>query len=132
MRLALIGPVLPFRGGIAQHTSALARALRVEVETHVVSFTRMYPRAIYPGKTDERIAGAQAEPAEFVLDAVDPRSWRRLVTRLERLRPDAAVAPWWTWFHAPMWAYLGKALRQRGSVVITYVMALLIRLKLDP
>jgi hypothetical protein len=43
-RIAIVGPVPPFRGGISQHTAMLARALATRAEVQVLSFTRQYPR----------------------------------------------------------------------------------------
>jgi hypothetical protein len=42
-RLALIGPLIPFRGGIAQYTTELHRALRTRCELQTISFSRQYP-----------------------------------------------------------------------------------------
>jgi hypothetical protein len=52
LRLGLVGPVLPYRGGIAQHTTMLHRTLRTRVPLETVSFRRQYPAWLYPGRTD--------------------------------------------------------------------------------
>ena len=52
MKVALVGPVYPYRGGIAHYTTMLARALAEKHETLVVSFRRQYPNWLYPGKSD--------------------------------------------------------------------------------
>ena len=49
-RLALIGPVLPYRGGIAQHTTMLHRALPDLCKHLTISFARQYPALIFPGR----------------------------------------------------------------------------------
>jgi hypothetical protein len=52
-RITLIGPVWPYRGGIALHTALAARALRQRGYTlQVISFRRQYPQWLYPGATD--------------------------------------------------------------------------------
>jgi hypothetical protein len=40
-RVLVIGPVLPFRGGVAQHTTLLARAIAVQCECHILSFDNL-------------------------------------------------------------------------------------------
>ena len=52
MKVALIGPVYPYRGGISHHTTMLARHLSAVSECRVISFKRQYPKRIYPGRTD--------------------------------------------------------------------------------
>ena len=53
MRLVLIGPVYPYRGGIAHYTTMLYRALQErEHQVLLVSFKRQYPRRLFPGSSD--------------------------------------------------------------------------------
>ena len=50
MRVALLGPAAPWRGGIAQHVDGLSEALRARGhETTILSFTRQYPGFLFPG-----------------------------------------------------------------------------------
>jgi len=54
MKYVLVGPVYPFRGGIAHYTTSLAQALTKRgLQFHVVSFRRQYPRWLFPGKSDQ-------------------------------------------------------------------------------
>ncbi len=53
MRIVLIGPVPPFRGGIAHYTSQLSLALVAEGhDLPLISFKRQYPRWLFPGESD--------------------------------------------------------------------------------
>ena len=50
MRVVLVGPTHPYTGGIAQHTTRLARELEGHGhETVVESWRAQYPKALYPG-----------------------------------------------------------------------------------
>ena len=51
MKIALVGPTYPLRGGIAQYTTLLCRALRARHEVGFFSLKRQYPRLLFPGKT---------------------------------------------------------------------------------
>ncbi|MGZ5428948.1 MAG: glycosyl transferase, partial [Thermoanaerobaculia bacterium] len=54
VRVALVGPVPPWRSGIADQTLRLARAMKaLGVEPRVFTFCRMYPGFLYPGKREE-------------------------------------------------------------------------------
>ena len=53
MRICVVGPTYPYRGGIAHYTTLLVRHLREAGHwTRLYSFTRQYPRWLFPGKTD--------------------------------------------------------------------------------
>ncbi|MGH8184611.1 MAG: hypothetical protein ACREPH_13220, partial [Rhodanobacteraceae bacterium] len=115
-RLALIGPVLPYRGGIAQYTSQLHRALARKCTLRTISYRRQYPALLYPGKSD-REPGHESfrEPGvEYVLDSLNPLTWRRAVRSIAANGCDLAVIDWWTLFWAPAIALMARGLRRRG------------------
>jgi hypothetical protein len=52
MKLTVVGPTHPFRGGISHYTSLLVRTLRRRHEVQFLSFSRQYPGWLYPGNND--------------------------------------------------------------------------------
>jgi len=121
-RIALIGPVLPFRGGIAQHTTMLHRALP-ELSRHLtISFTRQYPTLIFPGESDRDpdYEGYREPGVEYLIDSLNPLSWRRTVQHILAFNADIAVLPWWTAYWAPCFGYIARALRSKGLTVVFF------------
>lgn len=110
MRLALIGPVFPYRGGIAHYTTMLCRTLRAEGhEVLMVSLKRQYPQWLFPGGSDkdpskERI---EIEDAQYWIDSLNPITWVKAFWRIRSYCPDAIILQWWTTFWAPAWLVLG-------------------------
>ena len=52
MRLAIVGPLHPLRGGIALHGAEMAVAAHAAGhEVRVLSYARLYPSAVFPGRT---------------------------------------------------------------------------------
>jgi glycosyltransferase involved in cell wall biosynthesis len=119
VRVALVGPVYPYRGGIAHYTTMLARSLAERHETLVISFRRQYPNWLYPGKTDR---DPSREPlraeAEYLLDPLYPWTWWRTANRIASFGPDVVVLQWWTTFWAPAFGALSWLLRRRGLKVV--------------
>jgi glycosyltransferase involved in cell wall biosynthesis len=119
-KVVVIGPVLPFRGGIAQHTTMLARALAERAEVRVLSFSRQYPGWLFPGASD-RDPGflGHVEPGtEYVIDSLDPRTWRRAARLALEAGPSLVVMPWWTAFWAPCFASIARRVRAAGVPVV--------------
>lgn len=107
MRIALVGPGQPFRGGIAQHTEQLAAALAVRHEVLHLGFLRQYPRWLFGGRSDREPGPTGREPslAERCIDPWNPLSWWRSAGRLADWGPDLLIIQWWV----PFWAlcYMG-------------------------
>jgi len=120
LRLGLIGPTLPYRSGIAQHSTMLHRALRQMLELTTISFTRQYPAWLFPGESDrDPYNESHSEPGvSYVIDSLDPRSWARAVKMLEDARVEAVVLPWWTIYFAPCYLYLKRAFARRGIPLV--------------
>lgn len=119
MRVVLIGPVYPYRGGIAHYTAMLARALAERHETLVISFKRQYPGWLYPGKSDRDPSQRPLRvEAEYVLDPVDPRTWRHAARRATEFGADLVIMQWWTTFWAPAFGVLARLLRRQGHRVV--------------
>jgi glycosyltransferase involved in cell wall biosynthesis len=118
-RLALVGPVTPYRGGIAQYTTELRRALAARCELQTISFRRQYPAWLYPGKSDREPGRREfSEPqVDYVLDALNPFSWTAAARAIAARGCDLAVINWWTLFWAPGFALMARLLRARGVPV---------------
>lgn len=95
MRITVVGPIHPFKGGIAQHTAVMANELtdrghRVRVE----NWKRQYPQRLYPGQLT-----VADEEVPLRAETVRRLSWNR---------PDS-------------WLRVGRAIRNEDLVVIAHV-----------
>ena len=124
-RIAIVGPVEPFRSGIARHTTALARALqrRPGMRVKVVSFCRQYPSLLFPGESDR--ASDTTLPTdldvETPIDSLNPFTWPSAVQMVRKFRPHLVLAPAWTFFLAPCFAFVLSQLRRQSIPVVAIV-----------
>ncbi len=120
MKFVLVGPVYPYRGGIAHYTTMLAQTLAKRgSQFHVVSFRRQYPRWLYPGKSDRDPSQKPLRVnAEYLLDPLYPWTWWQTARRIAKWNPDLVIIQWWTTFWAPAFAALAFLLRRRGVKVL--------------
>ncbi len=119
MRIALVGPLAPWRGGLAQYLALLGEALASRAEVRAVTFTRQYPSFLFPGRS-QLDPGAERPrfPVEPLLDSIGPLSWRRTAGHLERFAPGAVLLKWWMPFFGPAFASAVGPLRRRGTRVV--------------
>jgi glycosyltransferase involved in cell wall biosynthesis len=101
-RIAILGPVYPYRAGIAYCTTVLAEELARSADVTIVSFKRQYPRAFYPGQDDidESLRPKTPQGARFLLDVLNPITWIRTALMLRREHFDAVIVVWWIWVWA--------------------------------
>jgi D-inositol-3-phosphate glycosyltransferase len=121
LKISILGPVYPYRGGIAQYTTLLARALQGNHQIEVVTFRRQYPAWLYPGKSDKDPSlGPPKVTAKYILDPFYPWTWFQAVRQVKRFAPDVVVVMWWTTFWAPAFWQITKALK-RWNIPATFL-----------
>lgn len=110
MKIVLLSPAHPLRGGIAASSERLA--LEFQNPGHEVvlfSFSLQYPGLLFPGKTqltdDPAPAGLRIRT---LLNSVNPLNWVRSGLALAREAPDLVITRFWLPFMGPC---LGTVLR---------------------
>lgn len=107
MRIAVLGPTFPYKGGIAIHTTQLAHRLADRGhDVALLSWSAQYPNVLYPG--EQRIAVPEVEPfpvTSYPLSWRRPDSWVRVGRRLRR-DADAVIVAHTTPVQAPAYATL--------------------------
>jgi glycosyltransferase involved in cell wall biosynthesis len=126
VRLAIVSPVHPLRGGIALHGARLAAAARARGhEVLVYSYRRLYPRALFPGRTEldpgPPVVPLGEPPPDRSLDPLAPRSWRRVGRALAASRADVVVLQRWHPFFAPALATVAAIARTAGAAIVWVV-----------
>ncbi|MEK6406151.1 MAG: glycosyltransferase [Acidobacteriota bacterium] len=116
MRVSILGPAYPLRGGIAHHVYWLWRELTDRGHTvQVVSFRKLYPGMFFPGTT-------QVDNSRLKLDAralptltpLNPATWLRAFKQVKAFSPDVIVFQWWQPFFGPLVGTLARLFRRSG------------------
>lgn len=82
----------------------------------LISFSRQYPRWLFPGKDDKDPSRFPLKiDAEFLLDPLSPLSWHRTIKRIGQWGPEVVVIPWWVPFWAPAWSVLGRRVKKLSN-----------------
>ena len=123
MKIVMLGPVYPYKSGIAQYTGAMCAALSKEHEVKAMSFSLQYPKALYKHtQKDEGNTTFRYEPAEYPLNTVNPASWKQTAARIREENPDLLVVQWWHPWFAPCYRSILKDIRRKcGKTKIIFV-----------
>jgi glycosyltransferase involved in cell wall biosynthesis len=122
MRICLIGPAPPLRGGIAHYNAQLAAAFAGRHQVTLISFSRQYPSLLFPGQTQfEPTAQAPAMIAEALIDSMNPLSWLRTGARIADLSPDLTVVHWWNPFFGPCLGTTIRLAKRRAPAPVAFI-----------
>lgn len=119
MRIAIVGPVYPFSGGIAHYTALLHSSLAERHEVKVISLSRQYPSILVSGKrqTDRSGVRFSVPNAEPIIDSMNPITWFRAARRIKAFAPDLVIIQWWHPFFAPAFKTIAGLCRKFTKVL---------------
>jgi len=122
-KIVLIGPIYPYRGGIAHFSEALFRRLEQRShEVRAITFTRQYPGFLFPGRSQYEEAPVEhPAPSTRIIDSLNPITWFKAVRQVVRWGSNVAIIPYWTPFLAPALCAIAWHLRVRGVTVLALV-----------
>ncbi|MBK8555575.1 MAG: glycosyltransferase [Lewinellaceae bacterium] len=103
MKIVLLSPAHPLRGGIAASSERLAQELQDQGhEVVIFSFSLQYPGFLFPGKTqytnDPAPTGLRIRT---MLNSINPLSWVRTGIAIAREKPDLVITRYWLPFMGP-------------------------------
>ena len=119
MKIVLVGPFPPFRGGISDLNAALADHLSKRHEIHAINFTTQYPKVLFPGKTQFK-KGDSAQEVDSIrcLSSINPFSWRKTAYKIIDIEPDLVLFRFWLPFFAPAFSGVAKKIRKYSDATI--------------
>jgi glycosyltransferase involved in cell wall biosynthesis len=117
MKVALLGPVSPYRGGIAHYTESLYDALKKISNVKLISFARQYPKALYPGESDKVEGVVHRKDAVYSLDSNNPATWYSTYRKIVADQPDLVLINWWSIYWQPAFSWMARRLKSKGIKV---------------
>lgn len=97
MKIALLSPFYPYRGGIAQFTDRLYQELIKEHEVNVFSYAKLYPDILFPGETQfvPNPVENPDYPSEQVLNTTSFSSFRKTAKAINQYNPEVLIVAYW-------------------------------------
>lgn len=119
MKIALLTPFYPYRGGIAQFSDRLYKELAKADEVKVFSYSTLYPKLLFPGKTQYVPNPVEREdlPSTRVLSSIKLGSHSKTAKAINEYAPDVLIVAYWMPFMAMALSRVCKRLDKSIKVV---------------
>lgn len=123
LRVAVVGPVYPYKGGIAHHTGLLAKELAKTHEVKVFSFSLQYPGFLYPGEQqkDYKNDSFKVDGTRYLINTLNPFSWLRTAWVISRFNPDLVILSWWNPFFGPAFSTLALLIKLFSKAKVMFL-----------
>ncbi|MDE6362789.1 MAG: glycosyltransferase [Lachnospiraceae bacterium] len=113
-KIVLIGPVYPYKGGIAHYTSLMYRALSKKFDVELISYKMQYPKFLFKKEQKDYTTDMfRVEGAQFWIDTANPLNIINTARKIRQLQPDLVLMQWWHPYFAPCYWILQTALGKK-------------------
>ncbi|MFZ5552109.1 MAG: glycosyltransferase [Bacteroidota bacterium] len=119
MKIIIIGPAFPLRGGIANFNEALCRSLQnAGHDVSVISFTLQYPFFLFPGTTQyDNGKGPEDIRIRPMINSINPANWFRVAQYVKSKQPDLVIIRFWLPFMGPCLGTIARLIRKNTKVI---------------
>lgn len=107
LKIAFFSALPPFRGGISSFSDFLVRALKRKAIIEAFTFSKQYPKLLFPGKTQLDSKASKRYPQ--IITSYNPLTYISARKQLRKVNSDVFIANYWMPFFAPMYVYMSKS-----------------------
>jgi len=122
MKVTILSTAYPLRGGIAHFIGLLYKELAKKHKTDVITFSRQYPKLLFPGKTqmsqDER---SEEIPSSVLVDSINPLNWIKIGRLLKKSAPDLLIFKYWMPFFGPCFGTIAGIARKNKKTKVLVI-----------
>ena len=120
MKISVLGPAHPYRGGLAAIMETMTRVFQNRGDdASIRTFTLQYPSFLFPGKSQTVDTPAPADlRIERCVNTINPFNWIKTGRQLRRERPDFILLKYWTPFMAPCFGTIARIARKNGHTKV--------------
>lgn len=119
MKIAILSPFYPFRGGLAQLNARLYTELSKNNTVKAFTFTTLYPDCLFPGKTQfvTEDDSPQKIDSSRILSTINPFSYFKTAKEINKFSPDILIIPYWMSFFAPAFGSVCRFLNKKIKIL---------------
>ena len=115
MKIIVIGPYFPFRGGIADTNQELCNTLlKYGHSVEVINFKLQYPSVLFPGKTQlSKKTSGKTIDSKKIINSINLLNWFKCAKKINDLNPDIVISSYWTSFMSPCLSTINSNLKKK-------------------
>lgn len=120
MKITILGPAHPYRGGLASIMETMGRTFRRRGHDVLLrTFTLQYPAMLFPGKSQTVTTPAPLDLRIVrCVNTVNPLNWLKVGLHIRRGRPDMLLLKYWTPFMGPAFGTIARLTRLNGHTKV--------------
>ena len=123
MKIILVGPVYPYRGGNALYVSHLYDVLKEKFGVEIINYKLLYPKILFPGTSQEDKSSVKIKevPSRRIINSINPISWIKAAKIIKKENANLVVFDWWNPFFGPCHYTISSFLKKQYKDKILFI-----------
>ncbi|MDP1799901.1 MAG: glycosyl transferase family 1, partial [Bacteroidota bacterium] len=120
LKIFIVGPAYPLRGGPAQFNENLCAELnKAGHDSQIISYSLQYPNFLFPGSTQFETSGQAPAGIKIhtLINTVNPFNWFKVARFIKKEKPDFILFRYWLPFFGPALGTIGRLVRSKTKVL---------------
>ncbi len=120
LKIFIIGPAYPLRGGPAQFNENLCVELnKAGHDAQIISYSLQYPNFLFPGSSQYETSGKAPLGIKIhtFINTVNPLNSIKVANFIKKEKPDFILFRYWLPFFGPCLGTIGKLVRSKTKVL---------------
>lgn len=120
-KIVMIGPVYPFKGGIAHYTGSMVKNLKKDFEVYTISYKMQYPKIMFKKEQhDYENETFKIDDAKYLINTANPFNWISSAKKIKKIDPDFIIMQWWHPYFAPCYKGLEILLKKYPIIFVCH------------
>jgi glycosyltransferase involved in cell wall biosynthesis len=120
LKIFIIGPAFPLRGGPAQFNENLCAELnKAGHNAQIISYSLQYPNFLFPGSSQYETSGHAPDGLRIhtLINTVNPFNWIKVASFIKKEKPDFILFRYWLPFFGPSLGTIARLVRSKTKVL---------------
>ncbi|MBI2723233.1 MAG: glycosyltransferase [Bacteroidetes bacterium] len=120
LKIFIIGPAFPLRGGPAQFNENLcAELIKEGHNAQIISYSLQYPNFLFPGSSQFEKSGQAPKDIKIhtLINTVNPLNWIKVASFIKKEKPDFILFRYWLPFFGPCLGTIAKLVKSKIKVL---------------
>lgn len=120
LKIFIVGPAFPLRGGPAQFNENLcAELIKEGHDAQIISYSLQYPDFLFPGSSQFETSGTAPSGIKIhtLINTVNPFNWVSVANFIKKEKPDFILFRYWLPFFGPCLGTIARLVKSKTKVL---------------
>ena len=121
MKIVMVGPVYPYKGGIPHYMGMMCKTFAKEHEVITLSYKMQYPKFMYKKEQrDYESDTFKVEGTDYCINTANPFNWIHVARIINDMKPNLIVFQWWHPYFAPCYQVICSLLKTKEILFVCH------------